>query len=232
MRELFDDTYGEERTRRDAEGAARLADVTPGGEILDCPCGAARHALVLTESGYRVTAADWSEEQLAEAKQRRGGAEWPQLVQADYRDLHFRDASFDAVLCLLSSLGLQERASDVRVLSEFRRVLRPGCALVIDIMHRDHLARSFQARDWTTFPDGSILLIERDFDLVTGTVATRHTHIPPQGNRVSRWFDFYAHTVSEWVAMLRRAGFSEVDCFGDWDGAPPSCEARLVLRAR
>ena len=31
--------------------------------------------------------------------------------------------------------------------------------------------------------------------------------------------------------MAREAGFDDVDCFGGWEGAPPSVEARLVLRA-
>jgi len=40
------------------------------------------------------------------------------------------------------------------------------------------------------------------------------------------------YTVTEWVAMAREAGFENVDCFGGWQGAPTSPEARLVLRAR
>lgn len=37
----------------------------------------------------------------------------------DYRDLPFADASFDAVLCLFTSLGYLERDGDVGVLVEF-----------------------------------------------------------------------------------------------------------------
>ena len=152
---VFDETYlrtylpffDEERTREEALGAVALAGVEPGAEILDCPVGFGRHALVLTEVGYRVTGLDRSETQLAEAERRRGDAEWPRLVRGDYRELPFEDASFDAVLNLFTSLGYLERDEDVGVLREFRRVLRPGGALVVETMHRDRLARVFLTAD-------------------------------------------------------------------------------------
>jgi len=238
--ELFDESYmflyapsfSEHRTRGEAEAAAGVAGVEPGAEILDCPCGFARHALVLAEASYRVTGADRSEVQLAEAERRRGGAQWPRLVHADYRELPFPEASFDAVLCLFTSLGYLGRDGDVAVLSEFRRVLRPGGAMVIETMHRDRVARIFQARDWDRHPDGGLILRERELDLVAGTVSNHQLYIPAEGERVSRRFVVHVYTVSEWVAMVREAGFSEVECFGGWEGASPSAEARLVLRGR
>ncbi len=87
---VFDETYlqtylpsfDEQRTRAEALGAASLAEVEPGAEILDCPTGFGRHALVLAEEGYRVTGLDRSPTMLAEAESRRSDAEWPRLVAA------------------------------------------------------------------------------------------------------------------------------------------------------
>ncbi len=131
---VFDETYlqtyapfaDEVRTRAEALGAASLAELEPGAEVLDCPTGFGRHALVLAEAGYRVTGLDRSPELLADADRRRGGAEWPHLVRGDYRELPFSDASFDAVFNLFSSLGYLEQDEDVGVLREFRRVLAAG----------------------------------------------------------------------------------------------------------
>jgi len=162
--ELFDESYlatylpflDEERTRQEALGAVALAGVGPGAEILDAPCGFARHALVLAEAGYHVTGIDRSPVQLAEAERRRGDADWPRLVRADYRELPFPDACFDAVLCLFTALGYLERTGDVGVLSEFRRVLRPDGALVVETMHRDRLARIMTERLWDHLPDDGL----------------------------------------------------------------------------
>lgn len=238
--DLFDESYArlyapvlaDERSHAEAVAAARLADVAPGAEILDCPCGFGRHAFVLAAEGYRITGADRSLAQLEEAKRRRGTQALPRLVQADYRDLPFADASFDAAFCLGGSLGYLPRAGDVCVLAEFRRVLRPGGALVFERTHRDSVARSSQDRSWARLPDGALLLRERTFDLIAGTVENHQLHIAAEGQRSSRRYLVHVHTATEWVAMVREAGFTQVECFGDWERSPPALDAHLVVRAR
>jgi ubiquinone/menaquinone biosynthesis C-methylase UbiE len=242
---VFDETYLQtylplvdaERTRAEALGAAGLAEAAPGAEILDCPTGFGRHAIVLAEEGYRVTGLDRSPALLAEAESRRGHAEWPRLVRGDYRELPFEDASFDAVFNLFSSLGYLERDEDVGVLREFRRVLRPGRALIMETAHRDGFARSAQPiarRTWDRLPDGSLYLEERTPDWSTGTIDTYRVIVSPEGERVERPYVLHMYSVKEWVEMLREAGFADAEAFGAWDGATPFTPDvwRLILRAR
>lgn len=238
---LFDETYlrtylpflDEERTREEALGAAALAGLEPGDEILDCPVGFGRHALVLAEAGYFVTGLDRSETQLAEAERRRGKGEWPRLIRGDYRELPFADESFDAVLNLFTSLGYLDRDEDVGVLREFRRVLRPNGTLVVETMHRDRLTRYLVTRTWDRLPDGSLFLQEREPDWIAETVSTLHLIVTPDGDRIERQFVHRAYTATEWVTMLHEAGFPDTDCFADWQGeTPPSPERRLIVRAR
>jgi ubiquinone/menaquinone biosynthesis C-methylase UbiE len=237
---VFDESYlqtyvpflTDERSHGEAEGAAALAGVEPGAEVLDCPCGFGRHALLLADAGYRVTGADRSSVQLAEARRRIGEREWPQLVQADYRELPFGDASFDAVLNLFTSLGYLEREGDVGVLREFRRVLRPGRALVVETTHRDRVVKIFAGHTWDELEDGTFFLQERELDPLLGLVATRHIALRPDGTRVERSFVHHLYAATEWRAMLLEAGFETVEAFGDWGGTePPSTETRLILRA-
>ena len=238
---VFDKTYlraylpflNEERTREEALGAASLAEIDPGAEILDCPVGYGRHALVLAAAGFRVTGLERSMAQLAEAEHRRGEAEWPRLLHGDYRELPFDDASFDAVFNLFTSLGYLERSEDVGVLREFRRVLRPGASLILETLHRDALARAFAPRTWDRLPDDSLLLREHEPDWKTGEFTTLHVILTVHGERIERQFVHRTYTVTEWLAMLGEAGFAEVETFGDWNGeTPPTPERRLIVRAR
>ena len=238
---VFDETYlpsvDPERTRAEALGAASLAQLEPRAEVLDCPTGFGRHALVLAEEGYRVTALDRSETLLAEAERGRGAAEWPRFVRGDYRELPFEDASFDAVMNLFSSLGYLGREGDVGVLREFRRVLRPGRSLIVETAHRDGFARFARPSAWRTWdrlPDGSLYLEERTPDWAAGTIDTYRVIVSPTGERVERPYVLHVYSAKEWVEMLHEAGFAEADVFGAWDGVTPiSPDAwRLVIRSR
>ena len=242
---VFDQTYLQtylplvdaDQTKVEALGAAALAEVEAGAEVLDCPTGFGRHALALAEAGYRVTGLDRSEALLAEAERRRAAAEWPQFVRGDYRELPFADASFDAAFALFSSLGYLERDEDVGVLRELRRVLRPGGALIIETAHRDGFARfaqPFARRTWNRLPDGSLYLEERTVDWAAGTVDTYRLIVSPSGERVERPYLLRIYSAKEWVEMLREAGYAEAEAFGAWDGVAPITPDtwRLILRAR
>ena len=222
---------------RDAEAqgqalaAVRLTGVPDGGDVLDAPCGFGRHAIPLAAAGYRVAGVDRSPALLAEARRRAGGARWPKFSQADYRDLPFPDASFDAAVNLFSSLGYLGDAEDTRALAEIGRTLRPGGRLVIEIMHRDLLVRTFAEQDWHLAGEGRLLLEQRTFDPVGGVAQVTQTLVGSDGTRESRPFSLRVYTATELLAMLAAAGFAEARCHGGFDGAPFATDTRLVIVA-
>src|SRR3954462_12028841 len=151
-----------------ALAAARLAACPERGEVLDFPCGFGRHSVPLARAGYRVSGVDRSAALLEEARRRTRGGGWPKWGAADYRELPFADASFDAALNLFSSLGYLGDEEDTRVLAEIRRVLRPGARLGFELMHRDWLVRGFAEHDWRLLGEGRLLLEQRTFDAAAG----------------------------------------------------------------
>ena len=227
---------GDERLEGDAQaqalGAARLAQCPDGGDLLDVACGFGRHAVPLAQAGYHVVGVDRSQTLLAEARRRAGEGRWPELVQADYRELPFADASFDAAINLFTSLGYFGDEEDTRALAEIARVLRPDGRLVIDIMHRDLMVRGFSDQDWHALGAGRVLLEQRTFDPAAGVAQTTQTIIETSGERDSRTFSLRVYTATELVAMLAAAGFAESKCYGDLDGRPFGTDARLVVAAR
>jgi ubiquinone/menaquinone biosynthesis C-methylase UbiE len=215
-----------------ALAAAQLAGCPPGGDLLDAPCGFGRHSLPLARAGFHVVGVDRAQPLLDEAQRRAGGERWPKFVHADYRELPFADASFDAALNLFSSLGYLGDEEDTKALAEIGRVLRPGGRLVIEIMHRDLMVRRFAEQDWQMLGEGRLLLEQRTFDPASGLAQTTQTLIEPGGDRDSRTFSLRVYTATELLAMLERAGFAESRCHGDLQGAPFATDTRLVVVAR
>jgi ubiquinone/menaquinone biosynthesis C-methylase UbiE len=238
--ELFDEIYlttyainlAERDSPAEARAAAQLAGVEPPAEILDAPGGFGRHSIPLAEAGFRVSSVDRSSVQQDEGRRRAGDAEWPRFVQADFRELPFDGESFDAVICLFTSIGYRGEDSDRRTFSEFLRVLRPGAALVVETLHRDRLMAIFQERGWEHLEEDAVLLEERRFDHVAGEITTDHILAPADGPRRSVSFRLRVYTATELVRMLAGVGYAEVECFGDLEGTELSRETRLVIRAR
>jgi ubiquinone/menaquinone biosynthesis C-methylase UbiE len=114
-----------------------------GLEVLDVGCGTGRLSLRLAAQGARVTAIDFSDGMLnkAHAKNDRGSITFQKhdLTQP----LPFDEARFDRLVCAL----VLEHISDLpAVVSEFRRVLRPGGFAVISNMHPAMMLRGISAR--------------------------------------------------------------------------------------
>lgn len=114
-----------------------------GLTVLDLGCGTGRHALWLAASGARVTAVDFSEGMLAQARL-KPGAEAIRFITHDlHQPLPFPDASFDLVVSGLVLEHLQQLTGFFR---EARRVLRPGGRAVVSAMHPAMFLRGAQAR--------------------------------------------------------------------------------------
>ena len=212
--------------------AAGLARCPEGGALLDVACGFGRHAVPLAAAGYRgdgrgpLAGAARGGAAAGGARARRAA-----FVEADYRELPFADASFDAALNLYTSLGYLGDEEDTRVLGEIARVLRPGGRLVVETMHRDLLVRDFTETGWSLLGAGRLLLEQRTFDPAAGVTQTTQTLIDKDGARDSRTFEARVYTATELVHMLRAAGFVKTSCFGDLDGAPFGTATRLVIVA-
>jgi SAM-dependent methyltransferase len=214
-----------------ALAAARLAGCPDGGDLLDVPCGFGRHAIPLADAGYRVVGVDRSRALLNEARRRAGNSRRPKLARADYRDLPFPDASFDAAVNLFTSLGYLGDEEDTKALAEIGRVLRPGGRLVIEILHRDLLIRIFREQDWQLLGEGRLLLEQRTFEPASGLVQVTQTLIETSGERESRTYSLRVYAATELLAMLTRAGFAEARCYGDLDGGAFGIDTRLVIAA-
>lgn len=127
----------EEPFVRETLGAVR------GLSALDLGCGTGRHALWLAAEGARVTAVDFSEGMLAEARRKPGAGAVRFIAHDLHTPLPFADGAFDRVVSGLVLEHLRDLAS---FFAEAHRVLRAEGRAVVSAMHPAMFLRESQAR--------------------------------------------------------------------------------------
>jgi SAM-dependent methyltransferase len=107
-------------------------------DLLDVACGTFSIGLSLMRRGYRVVGRDLSEHMVRSARMSlRTHLTTADVRQADMRDLRLRQ-HFDAILCLGTAFNYLAEPTDAgRALRAFRRHLRSGGLLVLDLANFD-----------------------------------------------------------------------------------------------
>lgn len=191
-------------------------DLPAGARLLDVPCGFGRFSQPLHEAGFEVVGVDGSEDQIRRARRDHPGP--------DYRLGDMREpptGPFDAVLNLFTSFGyFASPTDDTRCLEAWFEVLRPGGQLVIETMHRDRLAWSWDADR------------ESDDEFESGTTdwATGVRTAKVQIGDEPRHFQVRLYTATDLIRSMQDVGFVDVEAFGGLDASPLDPPRRLVVR--
>ncbi|RWM24712.1 class I SAM-dependent methyltransferase [Mesorhizobium sp.] len=207
-----------------------LLALRQGSSVLELGCGYGRITNRLAEKGARVAGLDISPILLkkaeADAAERRVDVEY---ILGDMRSLPTRDP-FDAAFLWYTTFGYFDDADNERVLREAASSLRQGGRLLID-----HLNRFALLRDKSPI----CRLVQRNDDLRidimnNDTLSDRRTceRIVVRNGCVRRaHLSFRLYGFSEYVRMLRSAGFETVEAYGQEGGAFTSDSPRLVVVA-
>jgi malonyl-CoA O-methyltransferase len=121
---------------------AALGDVS-GLSVLDLGCGTGRHALWLAAAGAKVTAVDFSEGMLGEARRKPGADSVRFQVHDLHQPLPFDASSFDGIV---SGLVLEHLKDLSFVFGQAKRVLKPSGIAVVSAMHPAMFLRGAFAR--------------------------------------------------------------------------------------
>jgi SAM-dependent methyltransferase len=225
-----------ERWERAVRATGSLIDLIapePGAAVLDLGCGPGRFALDFARRGFRVTGVDRTASYLQEARDRAAGEGLEvEFVEGDMRTFGASDA-FDLVLNITTFGYFEDHEENLRVLRNSYDVLKSGGATVIEAKGKEHLARTFQKRDWEE-RDGVYLLIERRVRKNWSWLATRWILIDGSSHEefeMGHWL----YSAVELEMMLHEAGFDKaaISIYGGFAGEPYTRPAqRLIVVAR
>jgi SAM-dependent methyltransferase len=226
---LYAPTLSPERTEREVAFVAALFRLKQGARLLDLCCGTGRHSIALQRRGFRVSGVDFSYPLLniAHSRAQSIGA-IPALIRGDARELPFLPGAFEASICLFNSLGYGTDAEALAMLREARRV---SAQLIVEIAHRDEHVRNTGpggAFEWTE-RDGVRVLVERWIEAVPG-ISRATFRIQREGRPdVVKELRHRLYTATELLALLRKAGFDRIECYGDYDRRAFSIDSPLLL---
>jgi SAM-dependent methyltransferase len=236
-REFFDEDYlvlyapvlDPARTEREVAACVSTLQLKEGARVLDLCCGTGRHAIALQRRGMRVTGVDSSPKLLSKAAERarRIGAA-PVWLRGDARELPLKGASFDAAICLFNSIGYGTDEEALAMLTEARRC---APALLLETAHRDEHVRNAGPGgvfEWAE-REGVRVLVERWIEAVPG-VSRAIFRIQREGRpEVVKDFHHRLYSATELVALLRKAGYQRIECYGDYDRRAFAIDSPLFL---
>lgn len=181
----------------------RLGDVT-GLRVLDAGCGEGRFARQMAERGARVTAFDFSERMITNAKGHEAERQLDiEYHVADMTDLsRFADGSFDIALSYLSIIDVEDYVAATK---ELARVLRQGGQFLFSIVHP---CFSPPGAHWEPRKPGTIPIWDRD-----KLYKRIDNYFPARELRFKMWPTAPAMTVNyhrpitDYASTLRDAGF-------------------------
>ncbi|BCH27005.1 class I SAM-dependent methyltransferase [Mesorhizobium sp. L-8-3] len=218
-----------ETSDRQAGAIWNLLSLAQGSSVLELGCGYGRITNRLAEKGARVSGLDISPTLLkkaeADAAERGVNVEY---VLGDMRSLPWRDR-FDAVFLWYTTFGYFDDADNGRVLREAASSLRKGGRLLIDSANRFAFLRR----------ESPIYVVQRNddlrIDIMSNDVLSDRRNleriIVRDGCVRRTQLSFRQYGFSDYVRMLRSAGFETVEAYGQEGGAFTTSSENLVVIA-
>ncbi|MER9223902.1 class I SAM-dependent methyltransferase [Mesorhizobium sp. M0644] len=215
---------------RQVEVIWKLLSLTQGISVLELGCGYGRITNRLAEKGARVAGLDISPILLkkaeADAAERGVNVEY---VLGDMRSLPWRDR-FDAAFLWYTTFGYFDDADNERVLREAASSLRKGGRLLIDNPNRiESLCHKFPICSVAQRNDD--VRIDRFSNDVLSDRENLERIIVRDGRVTRTHLSYRQYGFSEYVRMLRSAGFEAVEAYGKEGEAFTFDSPRLVVVA-
>lgn len=217
-----------EAAKPEAAFAASQMRLTDGDALLDLCCGTGRHLYHLAQRTPHSFGLDYSPVLLARAATSVGTR--ARLVRADMRHIPFSNA-FDVVTSFFTSFGyFLDDDENNRVIEEIGRILRPGGRFFLDHVNASHLRCSLESSTIRTHDSYEIResrWIDEAQKRINKTTRVFREAVQLHDSKES----VRLYTQNELTGILRSAGLSVDNVYGDYNGSGPGPSQPRMLFA-
>jgi SAM-dependent methyltransferase len=226
----YDEILSQARTTNEVNFVTKALGLQLGDSLLDVPCGHGRHLVELALRGYSVTGAELNSFFLNKAQEAADSDNVSvQLVHQDMRELVF-DNEFNAAINLFTSMGFFERdEDDVAFLSGVYKALKSEGLFLLDFVNRNWLTKNMKQKDWRKLPDGTILLVEREYDDVFGRKLDHRIKIKDGIVGKRETISQRIYSTNELVSMANSVGFELINTYGSFQDEPLTLNSRRTI---
>jgi len=194
----------------------------PVSRILDVGCGTGRHSIPLMQEGYQVTGVDSSQNMLDMFSKKAEKANLEtHILQMDMREIDFIK-EFDAIICMNTVFLYLLTDEDIsQTLGAFYTALKPGGAVIIDIMNFLSLLGRYKENVVEIYTKDGVdfeRAIKHSIENVPAIWNHHEFGIIEDGSKTTTYRELHRFRMLNYNEMrnfLYEAGFSEVRCFGD-----------------
>jgi SAM-dependent methyltransferase len=217
-----------ERTACEIDFILSETNNSPEGRFLDVGCGPGRHSIELAQRGYTVVGIDPSATMIAAAKERASAAgvspDFQQVAGEDF----ITDETFDAAICLFTTLGqIEDQKDNHPIIPRVAAALRPGGVFIVEVPQREWVASNLKPTD--RFGEGDRYTdVTRQFDTDENSVTEIFTHVAP-GETQRYILRYRLYSSDELSILLEKDGFDIVAKFGDFNGSPLTIASPVMV---
>ena len=219
-----------ESSKEEVEKIIDLAGLDEGSKVLDMPSGVGRHSIELQKKGFEVVGVDKTSAYIEDARH-RGEAEEIEFVREDMKDFR-REDSFEAVINWWNSFGyFEDKEDDRQMLENIRSSLKDGGVLVMDYYGKEIAAMRDLSHHWSE-QDGIYNMEKASIEDNWSKIESTWIKVE-DGETVEYTWEQRLYAASELEQMLKEAGFTTVEFYGNVEGDDYDDEAdRLIVVAR
>ena len=202
--------------------------------VLDLACGTGSMSVLLAERGYRVLAADISEEMLTVAAQKAAELENPPYFICQPMQRLRLPYPVDAVCCFLDSLNYVTEPEDCKqTMQRVFRALKDGGVFFFDI-NTPHKLRGLDGQVFLDENENSYCVWRAEFDETENICYYGIDLFCRKGQLWERSFEQhceYAYEPEDLLSWLKEAGFARVELYADRRHERPSQDEQRIYFA-